>query len=175
MRKPCKNACPGKTDLGKVVESCTGVCHRGYRHGDERQAMKQQPSKDKTNQGYQVWHFALAVPALAVILQVMLGSLTPLPKEHNPYPTHYTASFHQNDFYYNDNDPSFNGRLPEIEILPLNLRGEMTGPLLASVIEQYFPESTEEHAADLRDTLPPCDNPRMIVIVPKDEENKPVF
>lgn len=130
-------------------------------------------SKGKTQQGYQVWHFALAVPAIAITLQLMLGSLTPLPQEHNPYVKRYASALHDS---YNDRlyDEYRHNRLPEIEILPLNLRGEMTGPILASVIQEYFPESTEEHANDLRNTLPPCDNPRMIVIVSNDD-NEPLF
>lgn len=128
--------------------------------------------KSSKQKGYQVWHFALAVPAIAITLQLMLGSLTPLPQEHNPYVTRYTSAIqndyaeYNNEFYYRQ--PGH--QLPEIEILPLNLRGEMTGPLLAGVLQDYFPESTAEQAIDFRDTLPPCDNPRMIVIVPKDEE-----
>ena len=137
--------------------------------------MTSKPATAKKNakqKGYQVWHFALAVPAIAITLQLMLGSLTPLPEEHNPYIKRYAATLpseyagYQDTFYYEQ--PG--NRLPEIEILPLNLRGEMTGPLLASVLQDYFPESTAEQASDFRDTLPPCDNPRMIVIVPKDEE-----
>ena len=136
-------------------------------------ARKSVTAKKSTKQkGYQVWHFALAVPAIAITLQLMLGSLTPLPQEHNPYVTRYTANFpseypdYRDTLYYQQ--PG--NRLPQVEILPLNLRGEMTGPLLASVLQDYFPESTAEQAIDFRDTLPPCDNPRMIVIVPKDEE-----
>lgn len=130
-------------------------------------------SKGKTQSGYQVWHFALAVPAIAITLQLMLGSLTPLPQEHNPYASRYASALRGS---YNDRlyDEYRHNRLPEIEILPLNLRGEMTGPILASVIQEYFPESTEEHANDLRNTLPPCDNPRMIVIVSNDD-NEPLF
>lgn len=130
----------------------------------------------KVQPGYQVWHFALAVPAIAITLQLMLGSLTPLPKEHNPYLNQYASAFHNDfsDYYYDDlYDDTRYQRLPEIEILPLNLRGEMTGPILASVLQEYFPESTTEHAADLRDTLPPCTDPRMIVILPK--KSDPVF
>ncbi|MBX2852286.1 MAG: hypothetical protein KTR15_11130 [Phycisphaeraceae bacterium] len=134
--------------------------------------MKRRPSpssKGNKQPGYQVWHFALAVPAIAVMLQLMLGSLTPLPEEHNPYTTRYASTFQDEyDEYHND-------KLPEFEILPLNLRGEMTGPILASVLQEYFPESTTQQANDLRDTLPPCDDPRMIVILPKDEDVKPVF
>lgn len=130
----------------------------------------------KKQPGYQVWHFALAVPTIAITLQLMLGSLTPLPQEHNPYANQYASATHSfNDYefgndLYNEYD---NDALPQINILPLNLRGEMTGPLLASVLKDYFPESTTEHAADLRDTLPPCSDPRMIVILPK--EDSPVF
>jgi len=44
------------------------------------------------------------------------------------------------------------------------------------VIKDYFPESTAEQANDLRDTLPPSENPRMIVILPKEDgHKKPVF
>ena len=131
-------------------------------------------SKGSTKKGYKVWHFALAVPALAITLQVMLGSLTPLPKEHNPYAKRYVSSYpvDYGDYLYHER--RHHQRMPEIEILPLHLRGEMTGPLLASVIKDYFPETTAEQAIDLRDTLPPCDNPRMIVIMPK-EDDKPVF
>lgn len=133
----------------------------------------------KKQPGYQVWHFALAVPAIAITLQLMLGSLTPLPKEHNPYINRYAAAFpgDYNDYYhYSDylyNEHRYQG-MPEIEILPLNLRGEMTGPILAGVLQEYFPDSTTEHAVDLRDTLPPGADPRMIVILPKDND-KPVF
>ena len=138
--------------------------------------MKRSASPSSTGNkqtGYQVWHFALAVPAIAVTLQLMLGSLTPLPKEHNPYATRY-ASTHRGG--YNDRlyDEYRHNRLPEIEILPLNLRGEMTGPILAGVIKDYFPNSTAEHADDLRNTMPPSDNPRMIVIV-SDDDVQPLF
>lgn len=140
--------------------------------------MKKQPStssRGTQDTGYKVWHFALAVPALAITLQLLLGPLTPLPEEHNPYSMSYAAAFtHEYDDYNHYFYPDHHEQgLPEIEILPLNLRGEMTGPLLASVIKEYFPESTTEQASDLRDSLPPCDDPRMIVILPKDEE--PVF
>lgn len=138
--------------------------------------MKKQPStssKGNPQTGYKVWHFALAVPAIAITLQLMLGSLTPLPAEHTSYSSRYASAFPTN---YHDYliDEYHNPLLPEIEILPLNLRGEMTGPILASVIEEYFPHSTAEHAADLRDTMPPSDDPRMIVILPKDKD-EPVF
>ena len=131
-------------------------------------------SKGSNQHGYKVWHFACSVPAIAITLQLMLGSLTPLPKEHNPYVTRYASSF-PSDLYNDGLYPEYRyNRLPEkIDILPLNLRGEMTGPILASVIKEYFPDSTAQHANDLRDTMPPCDNPRMIVILPKDDE--PVF
>lgn len=141
----------------------------------------------KNQYGYKVWHFALAVPTIAVTMQLMLGSLTPLPEEHNPYANQYAAtSFQRYDPVF---DPGFDydevyrqNRLPDtmpaMNILPLHLRGDMTGPLLASVIEDYFPDSTDQHINDLRDTMPPCDNPRMIVILSKDEvaeSDKPVF
>ncbi|MEO0476002.1 MAG: hypothetical protein AAF085_08570 [Planctomycetota bacterium] len=140
--------------------------------------MKRKPATSKRNKkqaGYQVWHFALAVPAIAITLQLMLGSLTPLPKEHSPYPTRYAAAFSSDLREYREYpDPFYDERqdhnLPSLNILPLNLRGDMTGPLLTSVLQDYFPESTAQHASDFRDTLPPCDNPRMIVIMPKDEE-----
>lgn len=139
--------------------------------------MNQQPSKSskdrKKNKGYQVWHFSLAVPALAIVLQLMLGSLTPLPQEYHPEPVRYASSYNDHNDNDNGDEQDRLNRLPKNEILPLNLRGEMTGPLLASVLKAYFPKSTTEHATDFRDTLPPCDNPRMIVILPKDD--KPVF
>lgn len=130
-------------------------------------------SKGNKKQGYQVWHFALAVPALAITLQVMLGSLTPLPKEHNPY-TSRIAIGHSTDYNDYRHREYRHNRLPELDILPLNFRGEAPGPVLANVIKAYFPDSTAQHATDLRDTMPPCDDPRMIVILPK-EEDKPVF
>lgn len=141
--------------------------------------MKQKPSnvlKDKNKTGYQVWHLALTVPALAIVLQVMLGSLTPLPDEHNPYQARYAAAHTYRDYDDYPYEHLRQNRLPDTEILPMHLRGEMTGPLLASVLQEYFPESTTEHAVDLRDTLPPGENPRMIVILPKDgDDKKPVF
>ena len=143
----------------------------------KRKALKSSrgSKKIKRKQGYRVWHFSLAVPTLAIMLQVMLGSLTPLPKEHRPYTTRYVSSYpaDYHDYYFNEHMQ--HQPMPEIEILPLNLRGEMTGPLLASVINDYFPETTTEQAIDLRDALPPCDNPRMIVILPQKQEEEPVF
>jgi hypothetical protein len=139
--------------------------------------MKTKPSpssKGLKKKNCQVWHFGLAIPALAVTLQVMLGPLTPLPQEHNPYAARYVANYPVDYGDYLHHEHRYQ-QMPEIEILPLHLRGEMTGPLLASVIKDYFPESTAEQAIDLRDTLPPCDNPRMIVILPKEEDPKPVF
>ncbi|MEM6259166.1 MAG: hypothetical protein AAGI37_12855 [Planctomycetota bacterium] len=144
--------------------------------------MKRETSNSSTRQtkkdtgGYQVWHFVLAVPALAITLQLFLGSLTPLPEEHNPYMARYVSAFPNDYNFYNDArhlEENYRS-MPEIEILPLNLRGEMTGPLLASVIKEYFPDSTTEQASTLRDSLPPCDDPRMIVIVPK-AKDEPVF
>lgn len=126
--------------------------------------------------GYKVWHLALTVPAIAVTLQLMLGSLAPLPQAHNPYATHLATAKQYNPRALKNLYPKpRENDLPEIDILPLNLRGEMTGPVLANVIEEYFPESTEQHAADLRDTMPPSDNPRIIVILPKGEDDEPVF
>jgi hypothetical protein len=126
----------------------------------------QDASLTKTKQtGYQVWHFLLAVPAIAITLQIMLGSLTPLPAEHDYYTMRYAAALQEPSF-----DPYPKNTMPEIEILPLHLRGEMTGPVLAQVIQDYIPESTTQHATDFRDALPPCDDPRMIVILPKDDE-----
>lgn len=137
---------------------------------------KGNPHQTRPQKGYRVWHLSVAVPAIAVTLQLMLGSLTPLPAEQPPYPARY-ASIHDNPYNnYRDYLHQYHrtNELPDIEILPLNLRGEMTGPILASVLKEYFPHSTTEQANDLRDTLPPCDNPRMIVIVPK-QDDKPVF
>ena len=132
--------------------------------------------KDKPRKGYQVWHFALAVPALAITLQVMLGSLTPLPQEHNPYSPSRSVTHFENDYnHYRDHYYDRYQRVPEVEVYPLHLQGDTTGPLLASVIKDYFPQASAAEAIDLRDTLPPCDNPRMIVILNKDEDNKPVF
>ncbi|MFK7789065.1 MAG: hypothetical protein AB8C95_06145 [Phycisphaeraceae bacterium] len=142
---------------------------------DSNKTSDQATTQATEQTGYRVWHFALAVPAIAVTLQLMLGSLTPLPKEHNIYATSFAAIEYQCDEFEGFYPEYRHNRLPEVEILPLHLRGDMTGPVLASVIEEYFPESTEQHAADLRDTMPPCDNPRMIVILPKDEDDKPVF
>lgn len=139
--------------------------------------MKRKPprsSKGLKKNKCQVWHFALAVPALAITLQVMLGSLTPLPKEHNPYTNRYVSNNPIDYGGYDYHERRYQ-QLPEIEILPLHMRGEMTGPILARVIKDYFPESTTEQANDLRDTLPPSENPRMIVILPKEENHKPVF
>jgi len=125
------------------------------------------------SRGYKVWHLAIAVPAIGLLLRVFLGALPPIPDTNQQIYPRYASAFegHYDDLYFYE-EPFHNG-MPEMEILPLNLRGEMTGPLLASVLKRYYPESTTDQVNDLRDTLPPCDNPRMIVILPKDEE--PVF
>lgn len=136
--------------------------------------MNEQPSTTPTHPtpyGYRVWHFALAVPAIAVTLQLLLGSLAPLPQEQ--------PSVLQNEDIFSLPSnvsvslPPTKPDAAELPIRPLNLRGKMTGPLLSSVLQQYFPASTVDQASDLRDSLPPGDNPRMIVIVPDDDE--PVF
>lgn len=129
----------------------------------------------QTQIGYRVWHFALAVPALGFTLQLTLGSLPPIPKEHTASFIRYTT--HSNHTPSNPNSPTFyqaSDEIPAIEIFPLNLRGETTGPLLAKVIKDYLPETTDAEAIDLGNTLPPGSEPRMIVIVPKDSPD-PVF
>ena len=50
----------------------------------------------------------------------------------------------------------------------------MPGPLLSSILKRYMPDATAMHADELRDTLPPGQNPRMIVILPKEETPKPM-
>ena len=123
--------------------------------------------------GYKVWHLAIAVPAIAITLRLFLGALPPVPDTDQQLHPRYASTYdydHYDLYFYND---ALHRGMPEMEILPLNLRGEMTGPLLASVLKRYYPESTTDQANDLRDTLPPCDNPRMIVILPKDDD--PVF
>lgn len=144
----------------------------------DQEKAKGTSQKTKVNPGYRVWHLALVVPAIAVTLQLLLGSLTPLPQEHNPHTTHYAAAStsqapRQVGREYR---PSPSPQNTQRSATPLNLRGEMTGSLLASVIEDYFPQSTEQHADDLRDTMPPCIDPRMIVILPQQEiEAEPMF
>ncbi|MGB0766222.1 MAG: hypothetical protein ACPGYV_00775 [Phycisphaeraceae bacterium] len=127
-------------------------------------------------QGYKVWHLGVAIPAIALLLSNALGSLPEIPDDHAHFYPRYATAY--GPFEYEHDYPYFvepgYPMMPEMEILPLHLRGEMSGPLLASVLQEVYPESTVENANDLRDTLPPCDDPRMIVIVPKDEA-QPVF
>lgn len=116
---------------------------------------------------FKVWQLPVVVVALGLVIRFALGSV-PVP---DPAYVQHANVYLPSQTKVQPRFPKYN-RLdteedtPVVEVLPFNLRGEVPGPLLASILKRYYPASTTDHADDLRDTLPPGDNPRMIVILP---------
>lgn len=114
-----------------------------------------------------IWHLALAVVALGLILRLGLGALPAPADEHaeqNADPAKASLTAQTNQPASDTPDTSC------ITVLPFDLQGEVPGPLLTSILQQYMPESTPDHADALRNTLPPGEDPRMIVIIPEADE-----
>ena len=131
------------------------------------------PAKQK---GFKVWQMILTVALMGLVMQSALSTM-PLPQ--SGYTQSYYPSTHpalrptpQHEAIY-PADHKDQPNEPVVEVLPFNLQGEVPGPLLASILQRYLPESTDDQATDLRNTLPPGADPRMIVILPEDEE--PLF
>lgn len=122
-------------------------------------------TNDPTRRGMKAWHLVSAVVATALILRVGLGALpTPSPQftDHNADPADKAAATNE--------PPADPVKTNPIEVLPFDLHGEVPGPLLTAILQRYLPHSTPDHADTLRDTLPPGEDPRMIVIIPEQED-----
>jgi len=124
-----------------------------------------------TQKGFKVWQLVLTVGVMGLTMRLALSAV-PAPgpglTQHSPVimPARQFGPRHP----VNDECPDAE---PVVEVLPFNLRGEVPGPLLADILQRYLPESTADQASDLRDTLPPGTDPRMIVILP--EERTPGY
>lgn len=124
--------------------------------------------KPKRNaQGMKVWQLVLSVVAIALVVRVSMGALP-----ENGYnlsqaqPSVYPPSYYH---YQNQYDRSRVTPIePAIEVLQFNLDGEVPGPLLSSILKRYVPRVTPDQAEDLRCTLPPSADPRMIMILPEE-------
>ncbi|MFN3168556.1 MAG: hypothetical protein ACE37H_15965 [Phycisphaeraceae bacterium] len=141
----------------------------------------QQPTPATPATGFKAWQLALTVVAVALIVRVGLGALpTPIEQADEDRAAerdaaqkvadrHAPTDAHQNNAPADDDF-----ELSAVEVLPFNLKGEVPGPLLTSILQRYLPDSTPDHADALRDTLPPGQDPRMIVIIP-DEDDGAMF
>jgi len=129
-------------------------------------------SLTKPKSSFKVWQLPIVVVALGLVIQFSLGSV-PLPDKS--ISAQHASIYFPSKSRFMQQFPQYN-RLdiqedePVVEVLPFNLRGEVPGPLLASILKRYYTASTPVHADELRDTLPPGDNPRMIVILPDKED-----
>ena len=127
------------------------------------------------------WHLVLAVIVMGLTLRMALGNLE-LPSPYTPSLTyHYLANakpmpVERAQLMLKAPECRLHPEIdsPIIEIIPLDLNGDVPGPLLSSILKRYMPDATAMHADELRDTLPPGQNPRMIVILPKEETPKPM-
>lgn len=127
--------------------------------------------------GYKAWQMVLTVIAMGLSMSVVLGTLPPLEEveaNRNLQRAEAYSLRQPTRPYANARRLGLKEEKPAIEVLPFNLQGEVPGPLLASILQQYMPESTADHADELRGTLPPGENPRMIVILPN-EDHEVVF
>lgn len=122
------------------------------------------PESNTQSKGTRFWHLGLAIIAVAVVLRLTLGAMPDASSHQSTTQAQRTA-----DTSAQTNLDSLD--LAAVEILPINLQGEVPGPLLTSILQRYLPDSTPDHADALRDTLPPSADPRMIVIIPEDDDN----
>lgn len=134
---------------------------------------------------FRVWHLFLTVFVMGLTLRYTLGAIE-LPGEDAPgghtgwyhgSPSHNAAG--QAGWRHRHQPREGNGPptlyTPTIQVLPFDMTGEVPGPLLTSILKRYLPQSTPGDADDLRGTLPPGENPRLIVILPEDEHVGPVY
>lgn len=137
-------------------------------------------NQNKLNRGCRLWHLALTIIAMGLTMRLALGSL-PVPESgsdnrYNPYTAHDTdpASNRYWKYKHRQHHRPF-GQAPAIDALPFDLNGKVPGPLLTGILQRHVPHSTPVHADQLRNTLPPGENPRMIVILPEDEQHGEVY
>jgi len=145
-------------------------------------------NQNKLNAGCRLWHLALTIIAMGLTMRLALGSL-PMPEpesdsQYNPYTAHQTDPAptttrhwqykHRQRYQPRSHHRPF-GQAPAIDALPFDLNGKVPGPLLTGILQRHVPHSTPVHADQLRNTLPPGENPRMIVILPEDEQDSEVY
>ena len=126
--------------------------------------------------GFKVWQMILTVAVMGLVMRTALGTLpVPEPGYTQAHRTvvHPPLRYEERLFNYQQQNQRPTQNETVVEVLPFNLQGEVPGPLLASIMQRYMPESTDDQATDLRNTLPPGADPRMIVILP--EEQEPLF
>lgn len=141
--------------------------------------IRERENQDAHN--FRAWHLFLAVCVMGLTMRYALGSLE-IPEEQEPRAKWYTTPPSQSLIDHDhprlkhpEPGPPTLYTPPTIEVLPFDITGEVPGPLLASVLKRYLPDATDHHADDLRGTLPPGENPRMIVILPEQEHVGPVY
>lgn len=125
------------------------------------------------NRSYKVWHLIITVLGMGTMMSAALGTL-PDPSESSFSQQQYMGRTYLMPAERDLHQPLRIDK-PVVEVLPFNLCGEVPSPLLASILKRYMPHSQPVHADGLRDTLPPGQNPRMIVILPEEDDAKPVF
>lgn len=126
-----------------------------------------------------VWHLVLTVFAMGLTMRMALGQFE-IPDPNTPdIAYHYTANSYASPFrrgYHHYDAP---GSLADpqdhqgIEVLPIDLNGQVPSPLLSDILKRYMPDATAMHADELRGTLPPGQGSTVVVIMP--EENDPIF
>lgn len=157
-----------------------------HRQTTENHATKQISKPEvKTQKGCKMWHLVLTVFVLGLTMRLSLGNLE-IPEDQSPhYMYSYTTSpYHQYRFQqyrqmrkihelrHRFDDPT---DTEVFDVMPIDLNGKMQGPLLTSILQQYAPDSKPIHADELRETLPPNADPRMIVILPGNESTEAVY
>ena len=131
------------------------------------------PHPVKPKQAVRVWHLLLAIVAIGMILRAGLG-MVPAQVASDQKSDSSKDQAHRVTTAPAEPGPSeIACTQPTVEVLPFDLQGEVPGPLLTNILQQVLPGSTPDQADDLRDTLPPGVDPRMIVIIP--EDNGPLF
>lgn len=134
-------------------------------------SMSPRRSTERKQKSYKVWQMLVTVFAMAISMRVALGTLPPLEDVQASRTLYYTTHAYNTPAIRTERPRPMTDVKPAIEVLPFNMQGEVPGPLLASILQAYLPQSTANHAEDLRCTLPPGENPRMIVILPEDGED----
>lgn len=138
--------------------------------------------QNKLNGGCRLWHLALTIIAIGLTMRLALGSL-PIPEsesdnQYTPYTAQHTDPAATRLWQYQHRHRQHHrpfGEAPAIDALPFNLNGKVPGPLLTGILQRHVPHSTPIHADQLRNTLPPGEHPRMIVILPEDEQGGEVY
>lgn len=127
-----------------------------------------EPKPANPRRSIKVWHLALAVLAIGLILRLSLGAFPLAPSPQVTADTDSLGTTQQATQVAQG--PLAPVDLSIVQVLPIGLNGEVPGPLLTAVLQRYLPDSTSDHADALRDTLPPGQDPRMIVIIPEADE-----